>query len=64
MVYRAVYVGFTFLGSVLALETVWAYGDLALGLMSVPNLIAVVLLSPVLARLAKDYFSRDHVRYK
>ena len=64
MVYRAVYVGFTFLGAVLALETVWAYGDLALGLMSVPNLIAVLLLSPVLARLAKDYFSREHARYK
>jgi len=62
--YRMVYVGFTFLGAILALETVWAYGDLALGLMSVPNLIAVVLLSPVLVRLTKDYFSRDHVRYK
>ena len=64
MLYRCIYVGFSFLGAVLALETVWAYGDLALGLMSVPNLIAVLLLSPALARLAKDYFSRKHKRYR
>ncbi len=63
-IYRLIYVCFTFLGAVLALETVWLYGDLALGLMSVPNLIAVVLLSPVLVKLTKDYFSREHKRYK
>ncbi len=64
LIYRLIYVCFTFLGAVLALETVWAYGDLALGLMSVPNLIAIMLLSPVLVRLTKDYFSREHKRYK
>ena len=62
--YRILFVFFTFLGSILALETVWAYGSLALGLMSVPNLIAVILLSPVLVKLSKDYFSREHRRYK
>ena len=62
--YRMIYVCFTFMGAILALETVWAYGDLALGCMSVPNLIAVILLSPVLVRLTKDYFSREHKRYK
>jgi AGCS family alanine or glycine:cation symporter len=62
--YRLVYVCFTFMGAILALETVWAYGDLALGLMSVPNLIAVILLSPVLVRLTREYFSREHKRYK
>jgi AGCS family alanine or glycine:cation symporter len=64
IIYRMIYVCFTFMGAILALETVWAYGDLALGLMSVPNLIAVVLLSPVLVKLTKDYFSREHIRYK
>ena len=64
MIYRIIYVCFSFLGATLALETVWAYGDLALGLMSVPNLIAVLLLSPVLVKLSKDYFSREHKTYK
>lgn len=42
----------------MALEIVWAYGDLALGLMSVPNLIAVTLLTPKLIELTRDYFKR------
>jgi AGCS family alanine or glycine:cation symporter len=41
---------------VLSLETVWAYGDMALGLMMVPNLTAVLLLSPKVAALSRSYF--------
>ncbi|MFH2000116.1 MAG: sodium:alanine symporter family protein, partial [Planctomycetota bacterium] len=52
--YRMLYVFFTGLGAILALKVVWDYGDLAMGLMTVPNLIAVVLLSPVIAKLTKD----------
>ncbi|OVE79184.1 sodium:alanine symporter family protein [bacterium I07] len=64
MIYRVVYIGFTYMGAVLALETVWTYGDVALGSMMVPNLIAVLLLSPKLVPLTKEYFSRKHKRYK
>ena len=56
--YRIVFTVFVFVGSVLALEVVWAYGDLALGLMAVPNLIAVILLLPKLLVASKDYFDR------
>lgn len=56
--YRLVYVFFTCLGAILALNLVWAYGDLAMGLMTIPNLISIILLSPVIARLAKSYLSR------
>lgn len=64
VVYRIIYICFVYLGAVLALETVWAYGDMALGLMIVPNLIAVLFLSPKLVTLTKDYFSRKHKRFK
>jgi len=64
IIYRIIFVGFTYLGAVLALETVWAFGDMALGLMVVPNLISVLLLSPKLVPLTKDYFSRKHKRFK
>jgi AGCS family alanine or glycine:cation symporter len=64
IIYRIIYVGFTFMGAKLALETVWAYGDMALGAMMVPNLIAVLLLSGKLIPLTRDYFSRKHKRYK
>ncbi|MBN1781108.1 sodium:alanine symporter family protein [bacterium] len=58
VIYRLVYVGFVYLGAVLALETVWAYGDMALGLMTVPNLIAVLILSPRVAALSREYFGK------
>jgi len=64
MVYRTIYCCFTYIGAVTALETVWAYGDLALGCMSAPNLIAIILLSPVIVRISKDYFSREHKKLR
>ncbi len=54
--YRMLFTFFSFLGCVLALETVWAYGDLMLGIMVVPNLLGVVLLSPELVRMTRQYF--------
>ena len=56
--YRVVYTGFVYLGSVLALEVVWAYGDLSMGLMALPNLLAVILLMPKLLELTREYFTR------
>ena len=56
-----IFVVFVFVGAVAGaanLEIVWKYGDLALGLMTVPNLIAVLLLSPRVVQMTKDYFSR------
>lgn len=58
IVYRLIYVGFVFLGAVFALRVVWDYGDLALGFMAVPNLIAVLALSPRVVRLTRDYVTR------
>jgi AGCS family alanine or glycine:cation symporter len=59
-IYRWLYVGFVFLGAVLALEVVWAYGDLALGLMAAPNLIAIFALSRRVKRSTDEYFAVDH----
>ena len=63
-IYRWVFIGFFFLGSILPLKAVWTYGDVALGLMTLPNLIAVFLLAGGVARATKEYFSREHVPYK
>ncbi len=60
--YRVMYVGFVFVGSIAALELVWDYGDLAIGLMAVPNLIAVALLMPEVVRITRDYFQRMQAR--
>ena len=63
-IYRWVFIFFFFLGSILPLRAVWTYGDVALGLMTLPNLIAVFLLTGSVARATKEYFSREHVPYK
>ena len=57
-IYRWLYVGFVFVGAVLALEVVWAYGDLALGLMSAPNLIAIFLLTNRVRRSTDEYYAK------
>ncbi len=59
--YRIAYVGFVFIGAQLSLSLVWDYGDLALGCMAVPNLIAVLFLAPKVKRMTDEYFSRKHV---
>jgi len=56
--YKIVFVIMHFAGAVFALSTVWTLGDVALGLVTFPNLIAILLLSGVVARLTKSYFQR------
>ena len=60
-VYRWVFVLFVFIGAIASLEAVWAFGDAALGIMSFPNLISIVLLSTGLRKMTKKYFSEKHL---
>lgn len=62
--YRWIYVGFCFLGAVLPLVFVWNIGDIALALMTIPNLIGVVLLTGTLKKFSDEYFSRKHLTYQ
>ncbi len=63
-IYRWIYVGFFFLGAILPLQAVWTFGDVALGLMSFPNLLALVLLAGPTVAMAREYFSREHKPYR
>jgi alanine or glycine:cation symporter, AGCS family len=56
--YKVVFVGMHFLGAMVALSTVWAIGDIALGLVTIPNLIALVLLSGQVKKWTASYFER------
>ncbi|MHC4138601.1 MAG: alanine:cation symporter family protein, partial [Planctomycetota bacterium] len=60
--YRWIYVIALFVGAMVRLEFVWNFSDITLGLMSLPNLIAIIALSGVVVSLTKDYFSRKHIR--
>lgn len=63
-VYRAFYISFVFIGAIATLEAMWAFGDAALGFMTFPNLISIVLLSGTLKKMTKDYFDMDHKTFK
>ncbi|GMO33458.1 MAG: sodium:alanine symporter family protein [Termitinemataceae bacterium] len=53
--YRVIYIAFVFLGTVASLGIVWDIADALNALMTVPNLIAVLLLSNVIAKETKHY---------
>jgi AGCS family alanine or glycine:cation symporter len=38
---------------------VWDLSDLFNGLMALPNLVALLLLSPVVFKMAREYFSEN-----
>ena len=57
--YKIFFLGFVFLGAVLPLQTVWTFGDVALGLMTIPNLIAIVFLSRQVRQMQTEYFSQE-----
>ncbi|MCP4567166.1 MAG: sodium:alanine symporter family protein [FCB group bacterium] len=62
--YRIVYCMMIFVGAISGLEEIWTFGDVALGVMAIPNLIALIALSGVTARLTKEYYSREHTPFK
>jgi AGCS family alanine or glycine:cation symporter len=55
--YRVVYVLFCFLGTAVPLGVVWDIADVLNGLMILPNLIAILLLSPIIAKETKKYLN-------
>ena len=57
--YKVLFVTMHFVGAVLSLDTVWKLGDIALGLVTFPNLVALVLLSGLVKKLTDSYFERQ-----
>ncbi len=56
-VYQVAFSLFVIVGATMELSTVWALADTLNGLMAIPNLIALVALSPVVMKLCREYFS-------
>jgi len=52
--YRLVYVGFVFLGAVGSLDLIWSISEAMNGLMSIPNLIAIIALTKVIRNTTKE----------
>ena len=55
--YRVLYVAVAAIAPIVALDFVWLVADTLNALMAIPNLIAVLLLSPVIVRETKKYIN-------
>lgn len=56
--YRLLFILMVVLGGFLQLELVWVIADIVNGLMALPNLIALLALSPVIIKESKRYFKK------
>jgi len=55
-IYRVVFVSAVIIGAMMKLEFVWNFSDLMNGLMAIPNLIALLLLSKLIKQETDRYF--------
>ncbi|MDE5670051.1 MAG: alanine:cation symporter family protein, partial [Eubacterium sp.] len=58
-IYRVVFAVVVFVGATVALDIAWSFSDIANGLMALPNLISLLVLSGVIARDTKDYYKKS-----
>ena len=57
LVYQILFILVVIVGATLDLELVWNIADTLNGFMAIPNLIALLGLSGVVAKLTKEYFA-------
>ncbi|GAB5521074.1 MAG: hypothetical protein RhofKO_33250 [Rhodothermales bacterium] len=56
--FKGIFLLMHFLGAVVTVTTVWDLGDVALSLVTIPNVLALLLLSGTLVKLTNSYFDR------
>ena len=54
--YRVIFISVVMVGAMMKLEFVWNFSDLMNGMMAIPNLLALIILSKVISSETKEYF--------
>ena len=62
LAYRILWILATFVGTILALDFVWLLADTLNAMMAIPNLIALLILSPIIFSLSSQYFKKQPAR--
>lgn len=57
--YKVLFIACVLLGSLIQLKLAWNVAEVLTGLMIIPNLIALILLSPKVRKLTIDYFRNE-----
>jgi Na+/alanine symporter len=55
LIFRLIVLAMVMFGAIGSLPFVWNFADVAMGLMAITNLVAILLLSGLVVKLAKDY---------
>jgi AGCS family alanine or glycine:cation symporter len=58
ILYTTGYLAMILWGSMAALPEIWAMADMALGMMTVINITAIVMLTPTIVAISNDYFAK------
>ncbi len=61
--YRILWIMAIFTGAIMKLELVWTFADVLNGLMALPNLLALLLLSPVVFSKTRHYFNNRNSKW-
>ena len=56
-VYRWLYIAAVFIGPYMTISAVWTIADIFNGLMAIPNIISLLILSGTIVKLTNDFFS-------
>ena len=56
--FRLLYIAAVFIGPYLTVAAVWNIADIFNGLMALPNVIALIALSGIVAKETKEYFKK------
>ncbi len=59
-IYRVIFTAAVIVGATMSLELVWNFSDLMNGMMAIPNLIGLLLLSKVVKSETDRFFSEKH----
>ncbi|RSD30496.1 alanine/glycine:cation symporter family protein [Vibrio pectenicida] len=54
-IFRIVVLSMVMFGAIASLPVVWSLADVSMGMMAIVNLVAILLLSGIVIKLAKDY---------
>ena len=57
-IYKIIFIAFIVIGATMELTLAWDLSDTFNGLMAIPNLIGVIVLSPIVFKITKNYIDR------
>jgi AGCS family alanine or glycine:cation symporter len=57
--YRIIWIPFVVIGAIGGLDFIWALADTMNGLMAIPNLVGVLMLSGTILKLTKEFFAME-----